>query len=316
MAIRERGGRYQVRVRLGDGRRIEKTLPAGATRRDAKELEIALQQRKIALAAGKQPRRLIDEALSEWVETSASRLKSYDRDLKYRIAVIRNYTGGKYLEQIPEVAQQVSRDCMADGLAPASINRYLSILRRVGNLAVRWGWTDVPVGQRVHMIAGETARHVYLTPDQVRSLLAQCDPELADIIRFAALTGLRRGEIMGLKPGNLVDGAIILDAKTKSNRPRIVPLPPQALLIAQKRLPWGLATLQVRNGFERARKAAGMPWVQFRDLRHTFASWLAQSGVSLFAVRDLLGHSSIAVTSRYAHLARPDLAKATKKLKV
>lgn len=266
--------------------------------------------------AGRQPERLIDEAIDEWLATGASSLKSYPKDLKYRIAVLRQYTRRRNIEQIPTVAADFTRAALKAGSAPATVNRYLSILRRVGNLCVRWGWTDTPIGQRVQLLTGERQRHVYLTPDEVQTILAHCSPELADMVRFAVLTGLRRGEMMRLQPADIRDDCIVLDAQTKSGRPRVVPLPPQARKIATTRLPWALTVWEFRNGFERAREAAGMPHVRVHDLRHTYASWLAQGGASLVAIRDLLGHSSLAVTSRYAHLARPDLAKATRRLKV
>ena len=59
-----------------------------------------------------------------------------------------------------------------------------------------------------------------------------------------------------------------------------------------------------------------LPHVHLHDLRHTFASWMVRGDVPLAALRDLLGHSSLAVTSKYTHLARPDLVEATKKLRV
>lgn len=317
MAVRRKpSGRWEVRVSIGGGRRIERTLPAGATRRDAEHLERELRATQIAIASGRQPNRLIDDAIREWLDTGAKNLRSYPRDLRYRIAVLQERTAGLTIEQIPDLASRVASDGLKAGLQPASINRYLSILRRIGNLCVRWGWTDTPIGQRVKLLPGERQRHVYLTAEQVRDLMGHCSPELSDMIRFAVLTGLRRGEMMRVTAESIVNDCVILDSNTKSGRPRVIPLPPQAAQIARTRIPWPLTVWEYRNGFERAREAAGMPHVRIHDLRHTYASWLAQGGASMMAIRDLMGHSSLAVTSRYAHLARPDLAKAAKKLKL
>lgn len=315
MPIRKRGDRYQVRVTVA-GRRVERTLPPGATRADALDAEAHLRRQQVDVAAGRRLDRTLDEALDRWEQTSACRLKSYQKDLRYRIRALREWTAGHALEEIPSVADRLKADGIASGLSAAGINRYLAILRRVGNLAVQWDWTDKPLGQRVVLLPGEKSRHVYLTPAQVKALVAACEPEVGDFLMFAALTGLRRSEILGLAPENLVDGAVVLDAVTKSGKPRIVPMPAQAARIAQERVPWTVTPRTIRSGFERGKAAVGLSDVRLHDLRHSFASWLAQGGASLTAIRDLLGHSSLAVTSRYAHLARPDLVKATKKLRV
>lgn len=316
MSIRKHGNRYQVRVRLGGGQRFEKTLPVGATRHDAIALETSLRQRQIATASGRQPARLIDEAFDLWIETGASRLKSYDRDLSYKIDVLRGYTANKTLDQLPDVASAVTRDCQKEKLTAATTNRYLAALRRVANLALRWGWTDKALGKRIEMLPGERTRHVYLTIGQVKALATAAGAEMGDLIRFAALTGLRRSEILRLTLAHVVDGAVLLDSNTKSGKPRAVPLPPQALRIARKRLPFTLGVSTINERFRAARTAAEMPTVRFHDLRHTYASWLMQGGASMTSVRDLLGHSSLSVTSRYSHTRRPDLVQATKGLKL
>lgn len=303
MPIRKRGDRYQVRVTLARGQRVERTLPAGATRADAKALETALAQRAIDIASGRQPERLIDEALDQWVAHSASHLKSYAKDLRYRIDVVRGYTAGKRLDDLPDVAAKIISAGRAENLSAAAINRYLAILRRIGNLAVKWQWTDRALGSRIEMLSGERQRHEYLTVDQVRALAAKAGGEAGDAILFAALTGLRRGELLRLTPAMIQGDTIVLDANTKSGRPRGVPMPPEAARIARARLPWTLREIDLRYAFEDARKAAGVPQARFHDLRHTYASWLIQGGAGLTAVRDLLGHSSLAVTSRYSHLA-------------
>jgi integrase len=317
MSIRKRGDRYQVRVRLGSGERVERTLPAGATRADAQTLEATLRRRQIDTAAGRPVRRLIDEALTHWVNTTAVRLKSYDRDLRYRIDVLRGYTAGRYLDEAPALAERIKSNGAESGLGPAAINRYLAILRRVCNLAVRWGWTDVPIGQRIVLLGGELRRDVYLTPAEVRVIIDKiADPVVRDFAIFAVLTGMRRSEILRLLPEHLVDGAILTTSQTKSARARMVGLPPQALRIAQDRLPWSVTARYITSQWEAARKAAGRPDVRLHDLRHAHATWLVQGGAPLTVVRDQLGHSSLAVTSRYSHAARPDIKRAVRRLKV
>ena len=310
MSIRKHGNRWQVRLRVGSGRRIERSLPVGATRADAQALETRLRAQLIASATGRVDRYTIDDALDRWVESSAKALKSWDRDLRYRVGVLREYTAGQPLPALPEVADCIKARGQKEGLSAAAINRYVALLRRVGNLAERWGWTDAPLGRRVILLPEHSQRHVYLTADQVRALQAAADPLTADMIAFAVLTGLRRGELLALQPHQVQGTVLALDAKTKSGRPRGIPLPPEAARIARRRLPWGVRHWELRRAFEAAREAAGLPHVHWHDLRHTYASWLAQNGQAMTAIRDLMGHSSLAVTNRYAHLAPSHLRDA------
>jgi integrase len=316
VSIRKHGNRWQVRLRVGGGRRVERSLPIGATYADAKAFKARLQHQLLASATGALAKYSIDDAIDRWVETGAKALKSWERDLRYRVGILRNYTGGRPLADLPEVADQIKARGQKEGLSAAAINRYVALLRRVGNLAERWGWTDAPLGRRVILLPENSQRHVYLTADQVRALQAAADPLTADMIAFAVLTGLRRSELLALQPDQVRGNVLALDAKTKSGRPRGIPLPPEAARIARKRLPWGVEYWELRDRFEAARKAAGLPGVRWHDLRHTYASWLAQKGQPLTAIRDLMGHSSLAVTNRYAHLAPAHLRQAVNSLPV
>lgn len=309
MSIRRIGQRWQVRLRLGGGQRFERTLPRTATRKDALLLEAKIRRETIDIAIGRKPQRTIDEALDRW-QVDAEKMKTWARDWRYRVDVLRDYTKDQPLEALPEVAEKVK--ARGGDLKAASINRYLALLRRVGNLAEKWGWTDLPLGRRVSLLPEKSERHVYLSPGTLRTLAAKADPLTADLVRFAALTGLRLGEMMALRPAQIRDGTILLDASTKSGRPRAIPMPLEAARIAQERLTddgWGVSRDRLRLRFIAARKAAGID-VRWHDLRHTYASWLVQAGKPLTAVRDLLGHSSLVVTNRYAHLAPQHLREA------
>jgi len=121
------------------------------------------------------------------------------------------------------------------------------------------------------------------------------------VILLAMLTGMRRGELMGLEPANVYNGRIVLRPnQTKSGKQRGIPLTEEALPLVEG-LPFDTTGDRVRGAFEKAREKIGRPDIRFHDLRHCYASLLASKGEALTSIRDLLGHSSLTVTSRYAH---------------
>jgi len=303
MSIRKRGDRYQVRVRVGSGQRLERTLPVGATLADARALEVSLGRARIDAAAGRRQRYLIDQAVDRWVESHAQSLRSWSKDVRYRVETLRTYTPGRYLEDAPDVADAIRRTALAAQVAPATANRLLAILRRVCNLAERWGWTDAPIGRRIEMVPGERPREVYVTPEHVRALADAADPLTHDVILLAALTGLRRSELLRLTPADIRGDALIVDSRSKSARPRVVPMPAEAAAIALARVPIALTASQVTWRFCLARQAAGLAHLRFHDMRHAYGTWLAEAGTDGPTIRDVMGHSSLTVTSRYLQSA-------------
>jgi len=308
MPVRKRGDRWHVRVQLG-GQRIERSLGPAATKADALDYEARLRRDAVAGKLQRNPARTIDAALLRWLEGEAAQLKSYN-NLLSKVRAIEPFAAGKSLAAIVLVAEEIKAAGIKAELSPATINRRLAILRRVANLAHdQWGWLDQPLGNRIKLLRGETTRHVYLTPDQVEALADHCqNAAVATAIRLVARTGLREGEL--LRADTIFDGCIVVD-ESKNGRPRLVPVPIDMPGLV---LPLGITYATLRTFFEKARTAAGMPHVRFHDLRHTAASWWAQAGANMAVLRDLLGHSNMAVTSRYAHLATADLKRASAKV--
>jgi len=219
------------------------------------------------------------------------------------------------------------------GKSNSTINREISVLSASINYAIkRWGWNIANPASGLYLRIPE-GRLRWLTASESRQLLKAAQeskaPHLRDFIVLSLNTGMRRSEILRLELSKIDLDAkkIHLEGKdTKSGRRRVVPLNERAIAaihaVLQRNDEFGVSgsrlflqrngrpVVQINTAFKNAVLASGIEDFRLHDLRHTFASWLVQSGVPLPEVRDLLGHSSIKQTERYAHLAPGHLHKA------
>ena len=163
----------------------------------------------------------------------------------------------------------------------------------------------------------------WLTEDEIKKLLDACSKSRNRDLRAAVVvalnTGLRRSELLGLtwERVDLSRGVIRLEV-TKSGKRREVPLNAEsyAALVSfnQRESARVFKNQSLRKAYENAVSNAKLDDVNFHTLRHTFASWAVMRGVSLKELQELLGHSSLAMTMRYAHLAPERLRSAVTRL--
>lgn len=308
MPIRKHGRTWEVRLQNAGGR-ISRSF---ASFRDAQEFERRQKQRVEDNRVGRSPRYSLEAAIEKWLDGEAQSLRSY-RNLEDKVRAMLPHIKGRPLEDVAGAAEDVIRAGQKDGLKPATINRRLAILRRVARLAHRkWKWLEHDEAGRVQLLPGEEPRYVQATQEQAEKLIAAAPGRTKAAILWAAMTGLRKSELRRVKPHDFQNGRLAVLRKTKTGKPRLVPL--QAGLRAQD-FPYGLTAEEVERDFREARRRAGMPWLQFRDLRRTFGSWIVQRTRSLKAAQDLLGHTTIAITSaHYAHLLEGDLKAAVRTL--
>jgi integrase len=306
MPVHKRGDTWWVSVSVG-GRRIRKSAGRAATRADAKRLEAKILQDAVKVRRGEKPDRTLSEALVEWLT------QHEDKRTREHVRALYPYVKGRLLKDAHIVAREAKQGMLAAGRAAATINRRLAILRAVANLAYReWEWLDEPVGKKISLLPVNNERHVYLEPVEVAALAAACpNPNAGSFVLLAAYTGLRRGELFRANDGHAIarDGLLMLDAKTKTGRPRVIPVPAEVEHIVSQ-MPLPLSLPQLRKSWDKARKACGMPNIRFHDLRHTYASWLVQAKVPLRTVQELMGHTTMAMTQRYSHLADEHLREA------
>ena len=208
-------------------------------------------------------------------------------------------------------------------LSPQTITHCLSLLRRVLHRSVEWGLSsdDLP---KFDTPKFDNRRLRFLTPEEAKLLLMELStksPLWHDISLFALHTGLRAGELFRLRPCHFdrrSELIHVLDTKTSENR--TIPLNKIAINVLQRRArihgeyiftDRGRQIKYATRIYRRAVEACGLnahtsdrrQRVVFHSLRHTFASWMVQQGTPLAVVGQLLGHRSMQMTMRYAHLA-------------
>lgn len=220
--------------------------------------------------------------------------------------------------------EQYKKARKEDGSASATVNIELTFLKAMLRKAHAWGkLTAPPVVKLLKHSAGKTR---VLSDDEESRLLAFASPALRRLIHAGLLTGFRRQELVMLRPEDvdLERGLITVAAcYAKSGESRTLPIGEQLKAVLQDALsvrgaaptvfvsglgkPWH--PVGVTQVFKATCKRAGMEILSPHVMRHTFASRLTMAGVDLRTVQELMGHKSIAMTIRYAHLS-PDHKRA------
>ncbi len=205
----------------------------------------------------------------------------------------------------------------AGGGAP-SINRSLSMLSKAFNLCVKeWEWVRENPVLKVSRERENAGRDRWLANEDEKMLLDHAPQWLKEIVVFDLHTGLRQDELLSLEWNrvNLFNKTILIQ-ETKNGKPRTIPLNQVALeilveksrirnlksdLVFQNSTASKIDRNNLRRAFNTALKRAGIQDFHFHDLRHSFATRLAQRGVDIYKISKLLGHAHISMSAMYAH---------------
>lgn len=295
-------GSYQVTVCYG-GRTYRKTSRHW-TFADAKTFERKWLASVRDVAAGREPERLIADALERWLIEHVPRLRSARQTRNHARQLLPYITGRKLADAATVWAEIKAAE---QDKAAATVNHKGRILRQITRTAWReWQWLDRPAA--ITLIP-ETGREHYLSTAEVAALAdATGNPAAAGYVLLAAYTGIRRGHLLRLTHHDVQGKFLRLDRSSKTRTLQLVPLHPKVQAIAEG-LPLGIGDRQLREAWTLARETTGTD-CRWHDLRHTCASWMVQAGVPIYTVAQMLGHSSTAVTQRYAHLAPQNLVDA------
>lgn len=246
----------------------------------------------------------------------------------------RKQLGYALLADLTQAALAAQRDALkASGKAPATVNRYLAALSHVFTIAVReYQWLHANPLANVRKETEPRGRVRYLSDDERSRLLAACrassNPDLYPAVVLSLATGARKMEILTLrwKEVDLQRGMLAL-LETKNGERRALPIGDHAgdLLKERAKMKQDDTALlfpgdnperpaQLRYAWETALKVARIEDFHWHDLRHSAASYLAMNGASLQEIAAILGHKTLAMVQRYAHLSEQHTANVVNRM--
>ena len=206
------------------------------------------------------------------------------------------------------------------GVSGATRNRHLTMLKVMLNKGKKWRLITDNAAADIRRLRENGARTRFLDQEEIRQLLEAASDGFCPILIAALHTGMRRGEILNLKWVDVdFKNRIVTIQESKSGKKRMIPMDDtlyETLRVLPSRFQQGsvFSAKNFRKKFDAIRAKSGIQDFRFHDLRHTFASHLVMARVDIKTVQELLGHSSLAMTLRYSHLAPDHRLRAIKSL--
>ena len=325
--IYKRGNIYWIRYAGLDSRVIRES--SGSTK--FREAEALLIKRRQSIKEGKQPeiKRIANHSFRELTGEYlkwAARQRGYRTKKGYVLQLAQSYGSLPLRRFSTMLIEQLQTERLQRGNKPATINRLVATLKHMFTKAVEWDMVEEETLKRVRrvkLLEENNRRLRYLSKEECQALINACDKHLKPIVITALNTGMRKTEILTLKwnQADFKHGFILLEI-TKNGERREIPINDTLRATLQsitRRLdiPYlfydpkkGKPYEDVKRSFASACRRSGLMDFRFHDLRHTFASHLVMAGIDITTVKELLGHKTLAMTLRYAHLAPSHKVKA------
>lgn len=331
---------YRVKVRL-------KGYPTEtATFTRLTDARIWSQQTETAIREGRYfkaseaKKHTLTDAIDRYIKNILPKKPKSKRNQTTQLTWWKNTIGDYTLADLSPALIAETRDKLAQGKTPkneprtpATVNRYLAALSHMFTIATKeWGWLEENLLQKVSKMKEPRGRVRFLDEAEREKLLTTAqqssNPYLYLIIVISLSTGARKMELLNLRWSNVdLNRGVIVLHETKNDERRVLPITSLALeLIKQhakhqhqdtellfpgknKKQP-----MNIRAPWETVLKKAEIEDFRFHDLRHSAASYLAMNGASMAEIAEVLGHKTLQMVKRYAHLSEAHTAKIVAKM--
>ena len=336
--FRKRSGSWQALVKKKGFGQIGRTFDTKADAEDWAKVTEAEMTRGIFVTRKESENTTLSEALDRYISEILPHKKQLQRETNRANALKRWPISKRSLAQIQGKDIAAFRDeRVKSGGSPNTVRLDLALLSHLFTIAVKeWGMSGLvnPVMQirKAKLPQGRDRR---LLPEELYRILSVSEsPVLADLVRFAIETGMRRGELAGIS-WDMVDlkKRTVTLPETKNGEKRIVPLSTEAVRILSglvRRIDgkvWGVAPDSITQAFIRAVSRARAAYekeceekgtkpdptflvdLTFHDLRHEATSRFFEKGLNPMQVAAITGHKTLQMLKRYTHLKAEDLAE-------
>lgn len=312
-----------------DGRKKRKREKIGTSKKMALDV---LAKRTTQIKEGKwweiqkQKEIYFGDFAQEFLERHSRIKRSFRRD-EGIVKILNKHFGDKLLHRItPLMVEDYRKIRLDEDRAKATVNREVACLKCMFNKAILWDKAKENPVAKVQLFKEDNMIVRYLTEDERGSLLKACKlsaaTHLYPIVIVALNTGMRKGEILNLRWRDIdLANKFIHIETSKSGKRRDIPMND----LLTETLKYGIKSpgseyvfcdekgepfTRLDRSFKTALRRAGIRNFRFHDCRHTFSSYWMMSGGDIYKLSKILGHSSVKVTERYAHLS-PDYGKDT-----
>jgi integrase len=313
--------RYRVKVRLPGSQPQSRTFPSPqAAASWAEQTEAALREPQQAPLAHRHTLRDLVRRYRRHVLPTVSVGTARWREV--HLSWWDDRLGHLPLEALTPAYLVEGRDDLAQSRSPRATRAYLATLEHGLKLAVEeWLWLEASPMARVRKPKEPRGRVRFLTDAERPRLLAACQASsnrhLYPLVVLALTTGARKMELLSLTwPQVDIGRALMTLYETKNGEPRSIPLTRPALEVIRAHAKVvhlhtplvfprqdGRRPIDIRYAWYQALRQAEIDRFKFHDLRHSCASYLAMNGASLVEIADVLGHKTLSMVRRYAHLS-------------